>query len=41
MMRTSSKFLDFRRDYGILVAIKHTCVSLVPEDYVWEIILLN
>ena len=41
MMRTSSKFLDFWRDYGIPVTIKHTYVSQVSEDSMWEIILLN
>ena len=41
MMRTSSKFLDFRRDYGILVTIEHTYVSQVSEDSMWEIILWN
>ena len=41
MMRTSSKVLDFRRDYGILVTIKHTYVSQVSEDSMWEIIWLN
>ena len=41
MMRTSSKFLDFPRDYGILVTMKHTYVSQVPKDSMWEIILLN